>query len=100
MSAEGRIPVEDQIPWSGVKGKGLAQLLNDPQRRGIEADVAVKQNTPPMIDDDQGVIGAYSTRNVAKGMVNRSIAAMTCRWFSRNVFQCLILSWSGGRLGR
>ncbi len=65
-------------------------VLNDPQRRGIETDVTIKQNTPPMIDDDQGAIGAYSTRNVAKGMVKRSIAAMACRWFSRNGFHCLI----------
>ncbi len=42
VGAEGRIPVEDQIPWCGVKGKGLAQLPNDPQRRGIETDVTHK----------------------------------------------------------
>ena len=41
MGAEGRIPVEDQILWRSVKGEGLAQLLNDPQRRGIETDVVL-----------------------------------------------------------
>ena len=55
------IAIEKQKPGSGIKGKGFAQLLDDPQASGVLGDVEV-QNASAFVADDEEAI-EYAERD-------------------------------------
>ena len=60
------IPIEDQKPESRFKRKGLPQLLDDPQARGMLGDVDVQNAAPGMGDDEKTIEHTESNRRNRK----------------------------------
>lgn len=54
--------IKDQIFRCGIKGKGLAQLLNDPRARRMPGHVAVKDAPPVMRNNEETVEDAEGER--------------------------------------
>ena len=54
-SAKDEVAVEDEISRSGVAGKRLTQLLNNPSRRLVERGVEVNDVPTTVLDDEEAV---------------------------------------------
>jgi hypothetical protein len=78
-----RIPIENEIPGSGPKGKRLPNLLDDPTARGILRDVYGQDASPIVANDEEAV----ERPNVIVGTVKKSMAAIASRWFRRKASQ-------------
>ena len=55
---EDGVTVMDQIAGSGIVGKGLTQLLNNPRAGRMPGHVEVQNTTPVMRDDEEAVENA------------------------------------------
>jgi len=55
------IAIEEQKPGRGIKGKGFAQLLDDPQARGVFGDVEVQNASRFVADDEEAVVMPRAT---------------------------------------
>ncbi len=82
-SAIGAIAVSDDMSRHNVPGKGLPQLLGEPQGRGMGRDPEMHDPAPLM----GSTMKTKSTAKVTVGTVKKSIDAKHPTWFPRNVRQ-------------
>ena len=61
-SAKDEVAIEDEIFRSGVVGKRLTQLLNNPSRRRVERGVEVNDVPTAVLDDEEAVQQAGAKR--------------------------------------
>ena len=63
LRGEARVPIEDQMARPGVEGERLAELLDQPRRRGLPSDLEVQDPSSSMADHEPDIQGPERHRD-------------------------------------